>query len=70
MRITGGYMVQEKISYEKIRSEKELQYGTEFRDWIWILVKQYKDRTHFLFELLQNAEDAKATEVKLWLYRN
>lgn len=63
-------MVQEKISYEKIRSEKELQYGTEFRDWIWILVKQYKDRTHFLFELLQNAEDAKATEVKLWLYRN
>ena len=63
-------MVQEKISYEDIRSEKELQYGTEFRDWIWILVKQYKDRTHFLFELLQNAEDAKATEVKLWLHKN
>lgn len=63
-------MVQEKFSYEDIRSEKELQYGTEFRDWIWILVKQYKDRTHFLFELLQNAEDAKATEVKLWLYED
>ena len=63
-------MVQEKISYEEIRSKKELQYGTEFRDWIWILVKQYKDRTHFLFELLQNAEDAKATDVKLWLHKN
>lgn len=63
-------MGQEMISYEEIRSKKELQYGTEFRDWIWILVKQYKDRTHFLFELLQNAEDAKATDVKLWLHKN
>lgn len=60
-------MLQENISYEQIRSKKVEQYGTEFKDWIWILVKQYKDRTHFLFELLQNAEDAKATEVKFSL---
>lgn len=37
-------MVQEKIDYESIRSQKIKQYGTEFKDWIWILVKQYKDR--------------------------
>ena len=60
-------MLQENISYEQIRSKKVEQYGTEFKDWIWILVKQYKDRTHFLFELLQNAEDAKATEVRFSL---
>ena len=63
-------MLQEIISYEQIRSKKIEQYGTEFKDWIWILVKQYKDRTHFLFELLQNAEDAKATEVRFSLLRD
>ena len=60
-------MLQDNISYEQIRSKKVQEYGTEFKDWIWILVKQYKDRTHFLFELLQNAEDAKATDVRLTL---
>ena len=63
-------MVQEKIDYESIRSQKIKQYGTEFKDWIWILVKQYKDRTHFLFELLQNAEDANAREIKIYLYHD
>ena len=63
-------MPQEKISYEEIRSKKVEEYGTQFKDWIWILVKQYKDRTHFLFELLQNAEDAKATSVRLILERD
>lgn len=63
-------MYQEQISYEKIRSTKEIEYGTAFKDWIWILVKQYRDRTHFLFELLQNAEDAKAEKVHLYLDRD
>lgn len=63
-------MPQEKISYEEIRSKKVEEYGTQFKDWIWILVKQYKDRTHFLFELLQNAEDAKATSVRLILEKD
>ncbi len=60
-------MKQEPISYEEIRSTKEIEYGTAFKDWIWILVKQYRDRTHFLFELLQNAEDAKAEKIHLCL---
>ena len=63
-------MKQEQISYEQIRSTKEIEYGTAFKDWIWILVKQYRDRTHFLFELLQNAEDAKAEKVHLYLTRD
>ena len=62
--------MQEKISYEEIRKLRIEQYGTEFKDWIWVLVKQYKDRTHFLFELLQNAEDEGATDVKIVLYRD
>ena len=56
---------QDAISYKEIRDKKLVEYGTEFKDWIWILVKQYKDRTHFLFELLQNAEDARFVEVVL-----
>lgn len=61
---------QEEISYESIRSKKLEEYGTEFKNWIWILVNQYKDRTHFLFELLQNAEDSGASDVKLELYKD
>lgn len=60
--------MQEKISYEEIREQRKEQYGTEFKDWIWILVKQYKDRTHFLFELIQNAEDEGASQIKLDLH--
>lgn len=63
-------MSQKKIAYERIRENKLVQYGTDYKDWMWILIKQYKDRTHFIFELLQNAEDAKASEVKLLLYKD
>lgn len=63
-------MNQDAISYDEIRNKKIEEYGTQFKDWIWILVKQYKDRTHFLFELLQNAEDEGATHVRLMLEKN
>ena len=62
--------MQEVISYEEIRDQKKVEYGTAFKDWIWIFVKQYKDRTHFLFELLQNAEDAKASFVNMSLFKD
>ena len=62
-------MYQEKISYEEIRNNKIKEYGTAYNDWIWLFVKQYKDRTHFLFELLQNAEDQGAANVRLILGR-
>lgn len=60
-------MSQEIISYEAIREKKIEEYGTQYKDWIWLFVKQYKDRTHFLFELLQNAEDQGASHVRLLL---
>lgn len=63
-------MQNNKLFYENLRAAKLSEYGTELDSWIWILVKQYKDRTHFLFELLQNAEDAKATSVRFLLKRN
>jgi hypothetical protein len=33
-----------------------------------LLAHQYSEKTHFIFELLQNAEDAEATEVKFTLH--
>ena len=42
-------------------------------DWIGIvdvLAYQYSDKTHFIFELLQNADDAEATEVIFDLHDN
>ena len=59
-----------EINYDIIRSNKEREYGTAYKDWMPIIVKQYKDRTHFIFELLQNAEDAKATFIKLILNKD
>lgn len=53
------------VDYERIRQENKTEYGTAigrigklfFRD-------TYADRTHFIFELLQNAEDAIARRAK------
>ena len=62
--------MQETINWEELRRKKTEEYGTKYKNWSWILVRQYKDRTHFLFELLQNAEDAGASQVTLLLDRN
>ena len=35
-----------------------------------LLTKLYSDSSHFVFELLQNAEDANATKVKFHLSKN
>lgn len=45
--------------YEFIREEHLLDYGRKLADWAQDhLANRYSDRTHFIFELLQNAEDA------------
>ena len=45
--------------YEKIREENIRKYGTDIDKYGPILLaKLYSDRTHFIYELLQNAEDA------------
>lgn len=45
--------------YALIREEHLLDYGRKLTDWAQDhLANRYSDRTHFIFELLQNAEDA------------
>lgn len=45
--------------YTTIRSENEKRYGWDIgRIGKELLAERYDDRTHFIFELLQNAEDA------------
>ena len=46
-------------SYEAISDENRGRYGTDIgRIGPMLLADRYDDRTHFIFELLQNAEDA------------
>jgi hypothetical protein len=53
--------------YEKIRAENIARYGwdTAVLD---LLGHLYSERTHFIFELIQNAEDAGATEMVFELF--
>ena len=47
--------------YETIRLDNERRYGTDIgRIGRMLLANRYADRTHFIYELLQNAEDALA----------
>jgi hypothetical protein len=48
-------------NYEAIRKENVVLYGTRIDEYGPILLShQYADRSHFIYELLQNAEDALA----------
>jgi hypothetical protein len=53
--------------YEEIREENIARYGwdTAVLD---LLGQLYSERTHFIFELIQNAEDAGATELAFELF--
>ena len=47
--------------YPSIRKDNERRYGTDIgRIGPMLLAHRYDDRTHFIYELLQNAEDALA----------
>lgn len=52
--------------YDAIREDNIKRYGTETAH-LALLGDLYSDRTHFIFELLQNAEDAKASAVQFKL---
>lgn len=54
--------------YNKIKQENIREYGEGTRH-LAFLGNLYTDRTHFIFELLQNAEDAGATKVLFQLSR-
>ena len=55
--------------YKKIREENVARYGwdTAVLD---LLGQLYSERTHFIFELIQNAEDAGATELAFELFED
>src|SRR5438034_11513669 len=44
--------------YTKISADNEKKYGTEVSYYGSDFADRYTERTHFIFELLQNAEDA------------
>ena len=49
------------LDYDSIRADNKRRYGTDIgRIGPILLADRYDDRTHFIFELLQNAEDALA----------
>jgi hypothetical protein len=48
--------------YDAIRAENVARYGWDTAV-LELLGQLYSDRTHFIFELIQNAEDAGATEL-------
>jgi len=53
-------------NYNAIRADNERRYGTDIgRIGPMLLADRYDDRTHFIFELLQNAEDALARRLDL-----
>ena len=54
--------------YDKIRAENITRYGTDTAV-LDLLGQLYSDRTHFIFELIQNAEDAGARELAFELFR-
>lgn len=53
--------------YDKISSENLKKYGTESEKVLKIIINQYSDRTHFIYEILQNAEDVGAKHIRFHL---
>ncbi len=49
--------------YKQISESNLKKYGTESEKVLRIIINQYSDRTHFIYEILQNAEDAGATKI-------
>ena len=59
-----------KSLYARISEDNIRKYGTEYEKVLRIIINQYSDRTHFIYEILQNAEDAGATHINFQLERN
>lgn len=53
--------------YKQISDANRIKYGTEAEKILRIIINQYSDRTHFIYEILQNAEDAGATRIQFHL---
>ena len=55
--------------YSEIKKDNRIKYGTNYEKVLNIIINQYSDRTHFIYEILQNAEDACATYIKFDLHK-
>ena len=56
--------------YKRIGEKNIEKLGTEYKKVLRIIINQYSDRTHFIYEILQNAEDAEATYIKFKLKKD
>ena len=56
--------------YKQISDANRIKYGTEAEKILRIIINQYSDRTHFIYEILQNAEDAGASYIKFQLEKD
>lgn len=57
--------------YKKIAEDNIKKYGTDIsRYGPVLLTRLYSDRTHFIYEILQNAEDAGAKKINFHLFEN
>ncbi len=56
--------------YENLRKENVLDFGRKASGTLSLAANQYSDRTHFLFEILQNAEDAMASKIEFTLFKD
>lgn len=56
--------------YKKISDANRIKYGTEAEKILRIIINQYSDRTHFIYEILQNAEDAGAKYIEFQLEKD
>lgn len=56
--------------FQQISNDNRIKYGTEAERVLKIIINQYSDRTHFIYEILQNAEDAGATHIKFRLEKD
>ena len=54
------------LDYKKIREDKKKEYGTKVGNYGRLIANLYSDRAHFIFELLQNAEDALRNRGSKW----
>ena len=55
------------VDYDSISTNNRIKYGTDIkRIGRMLLADRYDDRTHFIFELLQNAEDALGKRGASW----
>ncbi len=59
-----------KINYDAIKKQNIIKYGQDTEHLDILGGDLYTDNTHFIYELLQNAQDAKAKSISFHLYKD